>query len=107
MLLVGVAIRIDQIPSFVKEVPSTGATLYAAGENHYLFGKPDVPHDKAEEIAARVNGICERYGPRDHLQTEISSHLASLGLDIDGHGECRVLRWLDRSARSTSCPVLA
>lgn len=83
--------RIDQIPSFVKEVLSTGATLYAAGEDHYFFGEPDVPDDKAEEIAARVNGICKRYGPRDHLQTEIASHLTSLGLNIDGHGESRVL----------------
>lgn len=99
--------RIDQIPSFVKEVLSTGATLYAAGEDHYFFGDPDVPDDKAEEILARVNDICERYGPRDHLQTEIARYLTSLGLDIDRHGECRVLRWLDRSARSIPCPLLA
>jgi hypothetical protein len=99
--------RSDQIPFFVKEVLSTGATLYAAGKDHYFFGDLDVPDDKAEEITARVNGICERYGPRDHLQTEIASHLLRLGLEIDGHGECRVLRWLDRSARSTPCPALA
>lgn len=84
--------RNDQITSFVKEVLNTGATLYAAGEKHYFFGDLDVPDDKAEEIVARVNGICERYGPRDHLRTEIAIHLTSLGLSIDVNGECPVPR---------------
>lgn len=98
--------RNNQIPSFVKEVLSTGATLYAAVKYHYFFGDRDVPDNKAEKILARVNAICERYGPRDHLRTEIASHLTSLELNIDRHGDVRVLRWLDRSARSTPCPVI-
>lgn len=92
--------RNDQITSFVKEVLNTGATLYAAGEKHYFFGDLDVPDDEAKEIVARVNDICERYGPRDHLRAEIASHLTSLGLSVDVDDECPVLRWLDRSIPS-------
>lgn len=88
--------RTNQFPSFGKEVLSTGATLYAAVEYHYFFGDRDVPDNKAEEILARVNAICERYGPRDHLRTEIASHLTSLELNIDSYGDGRVLRWLER-----------
>lgn len=94
--------RKDQIASFVEEILNTGATLYAVGEEHYFFGDLDVADGQAEEVIARVNAICERYGPRDHLRPEIASHLNSLGRRIDIDAECQVLRWIGRSERSAA-----
>ncbi|MGE8106418.1 hypothetical protein ACQKP1_22260 [Allorhizobium sp. NPDC080224] len=75
--------RKDQIASFIDEILQTGATLYAVGNDNYFFGDLDVPDDRAKEINARVNSICERYGPRDHLRPTIALHLRRLDLWID------------------------
>ncbi|QRF54471.1 hypothetical protein D4A92_23490 (plasmid) [Rhizobium rosettiformans] len=73
------------------------ALLYAVGNDHYFFGDLDVPDDRAEEINARVESICERYGPRDHLRPAIALHLRRLDLWIDVDAESRLTRWTGRS----------
>jgi hypothetical protein len=95
--------REDQIATFVEEILETGATLYAVGEDCYFFGDMDVSEDKAAEISDRVNRICERYGPRDHLRSQIAEHLRSLGRLIEVDSEGKVLRWVGRSAQSEGC----
>lgn len=89
--------RKDQIALFVEDILATGATLYAVGDDCYFFGDVDVSEDKAAEISARVNAICERYGPRDHLRGDIAAHLSSIGRLIEVDSEGSVLRWVDRS----------
>jgi hypothetical protein len=89
--------REDQIAAFVEEILETGATLYAVGADCYFFGDMDVSEDKAAEISDRVNRICERYGPRDHLRSQIAEHLKSLGRLIEVDSEGKVLRWVGRS----------
>lgn len=89
--------REDQIATFVEEILETGATLYAVGEDCYFFGDMDVSEDKAAEISGRVNRICERYGPRDHLRSQIAEHLKSVGRLIEVDSEGKVLRWAGRS----------
>jgi len=89
--------RRDQIALFVEEVLATGAALYAIGADCYFFGDMDVSQDQAAEIYARVNGICEQYGPRDHLRADIAEHLRSIGRSIVVDSEGRVLRWIDGS----------
>jgi hypothetical protein len=89
--------REDLIAAFVEEILETGATLYAVGKGYYFFGEMDVSEDKAAEISARVNRICERYGPRDHLRSQIAEHLKSLGrlIEVDSGG--KVSPWVGRS----------
>lgn len=89
--------RRDEIALFVEEILATGATLYAVGDDCYFFGDLDVSEDKAAEIFSRVNAICERFGPRDHLRAEIAEHLRSLGRLIEVDSEGAVLRWISRS----------
>lgn len=89
--------RRDEIALFVEEILATGATLYAVGDDCYFFGDMDVSEDSAAEIFARVNGICARYGPRDHLRADIAEHLRSLGRLIEVDSEGGVLRWIGRS----------
>ncbi|MGQ2968893.1 MAG: hypothetical protein ACT6RF_09110 [Allorhizobium sp.] len=88
--------REDQIATFVEEMLETGATLYAIADYGYFLGDIDAPDDKVPDIAARVNEVCERYGPRDHLRHEISAHLRSIGRYVEVEDVSRSKSWLSR-----------
>jgi hypothetical protein len=65
--------RQDQVAAFVTDILNAGATPFAVDDHTYFFGDPIVAEGKAEQVWAQVNHICERYGPRDHLQSDIAA----------------------------------
>lgn len=79
--------RKDQIPDFIEEIIATGCPITAVGEDMYVFAEMDAPEEDVDRIAEEVHAICERYGPRDHLQLEIVAHLRSLGRFYDLNAE--------------------
>jgi hypothetical protein len=69
----------DQIPSFVQEVADTGCDITAVMGVGFLIGDADLPREAYEIAAPRLKEICERYGRRDHLVSEIVDYLVSIG----------------------------
>lgn len=98
-----ITMKKEQIPAFVKEILEAGATLWAAGDDVYFFGDLEATEHEAAEIAARADAVCQRYGARDHLQSEIAQHLKALGLEIKVDKTCHVSGWIDR-AQSAPMP---
>ncbi|THV12511.1 hypothetical protein [Rhizobium rhizophilum] len=92
--------RKDQIASFVTDILNADATLFAVDDDSYFFGDLVVADDKATEVWAKANHICERYGPRDHLRREIAAHLKYLGKVTNLDGESDVLCRKSLSATS-------
>ena len=70
----------EQIPNFVQEVADTGCDITAVvGSAGFLMGDADLPAQAYEIAAPQLQEICERYGRRDHLVSQIAEYLVSIG----------------------------
>jgi|AraplaMF_Col_mMF_1032025.scaffolds.fasta_scaffold60672_2 hypothetical protein len=70
----------DQIPSFVQEVVDAGCDIIAlTGGSGFFFGDADLSAKQYELAEPHIHAICAKYGRWDHLLTEISQYLVSIG----------------------------
>jgi hypothetical protein len=69
-----------QIPAFVQAVVDTGCNIVAVtGGSGFLFGDADLSVKEYEFAEPHIHAICAKYGRWDHLATEISQYLVSIG----------------------------
>ncbi|WP_328717961.1 hypothetical protein [Ensifer adhaerens] len=71
--------KLSEIPNFVDEVIATGCAICAVGHDMYVLG--DV--QEIEAAGSELRRIGEKYGPRDHLQTDVIAYLRSIGRFVD------------------------
>jgi hypothetical protein len=70
----------DQIPGFVQDVADTGCDIVAVkGGTGFLFGDADLSPEDYRAVEPQILAICEKYGRRDHLISEIAQYLVSIG----------------------------
>jgi len=70
----------DQIPSFVQDVADTGCDIVAImGGAGFHFGDADLSPQDYEVAEPQIQAICDKYGQRDHLTSEIAAYLVSIG----------------------------
>jgi hypothetical protein len=75
--------RAEDIPDFVSAILAAGAPICAIGHDIYLICETEVPDEMVEQVVTKVQEVCDRYGPREHLRREIAAHLRSLGCYVE------------------------
>ncbi len=70
----------DQIPNFVQDVADTGCDIVAVmGGTGFLIGDADLSEKEYQAAEPQLLAICQRYGSRQHLISEIAEYLVSIG----------------------------
>lgn len=70
--------REEEIPAFVEELVGLGCEISAVGSG-YVVGDADLEPAEYDAIEHDLKALLVRYGSRDHLMRQISSHLRAIG----------------------------
>ena len=68
----------EDIPDFVNEILATGCDIRAVG-HIYVIADADLPDDVFKTVEPELERITEKYGKRDHLKSQITAYLHSIG----------------------------
>lgn len=73
----------DQIAAFVQDLVDIGCDPQAIGPG-YVIGEDHDEGEEQDKMRLALRRMSDLYGERDHLLTEISDYLRSIGRDGRG-----------------------